>query len=388
MSETQASALRLAFATTSDPADVRKWSGSIHFLTRTLRRQDVDLEVIGPLLRRRLLLTKAVNRVRAMAVPGTFLPSERTEAMARRFARAIGTRFRAGQAQAVLSPGSIPVALLDAAIPHAFFTDATFTGLLHEYPELEGYDGGSVEEGHHLERAALQGSVRAFYTSRWAADSAVAHYGADPARIRVLPFGPNLDLLPTRDQVLRAVEQRPTERCELLFVGVTWERKGGPLALEVATLLNARGLPTRLTVVGCTPPGPLPDFVEVVPFIVKDTALGQRHLVRLMLHANFLIMPSLAECFGIVYAEASVMGLPSLARDTGGVADAVRDGVNGRLFPSDAVATDYADAVEALMRDPDAYRTLCADSRREHETRLNWPATARGIRDELVRALE
>ena len=382
-----APSLHLAFASMHDPRDVRSWSGSVHFLASSLRGQGVELEVLAPLLRNRLLLRKAMNRVRAMAVPGTFLPAERTVAMARRFAREIGDRFQRGRDAAVLSPGSIPVSLLDPSIPHAFFTDATFAGLLHEYPELEGYDRDAIAEGHDLEREALRSSVRSFYTSQWAARSAVEHYGADPDRIRVLPFGPNLDVLPTHDRVMRAVERRPEERCELLFVGVAWERKGGPLAVEVARTLNARGLPTRLTVVGCTPPGPLPDWVRVVPFIPKDTPQGQEQLIGLMLEAHFLIMPSQAECFGIVYAEASAMGLPSLARDTGGVGDAVRDGRNGRLFPADTPAAGYADAVEKLLGDTDTYRTLAESSRHEHEVRLNWPATARAMRDELLAAL-
>ena len=375
--------MRLAFASMYDPTDVRAWSGSVHFLANSLRDQGMDLDVIAPLLKNRLLFRKAVNRMRTMAVPGTFLSAERTHSMARRFAREIGDRFRRGSGTAVLSPGSIPVALLDPSIPHAFFTDATFAGLLDEYPELEGYDERAISEGHELEEQALKGSARIFYPSHWAARSAVTRYGADPARIRVLPFGPNLDLLPHRDEVMRSLERRGMDHCELLFVGVTWERKGGPFAVQVADRLNARGIPTRLTVVGCTPPAPLPDHVRVVPFIAKDTSEGQLRLIGMMLDAHFLIMPSQAECFGIVYAEASAMGLPSLARDTGGVGDAVHDGANGRLFPPDATPEEYAAAVEQLLSDTDRYRELAERSRLEHETRLNWPATARAMRDEL-----
>ena len=377
-------ALELCFASTYDPLDVRAWSGTVHFMAKAFRDQGVGLDVVAPLLRNRLLFRKALNRMRSMAMPGTFLPAERTLSMARRFAEQIGDRFRRGNGTVVFSPGSIPVALLDPSIPHAFFADATFAGLLDEYPELEGYDEAAIAEGHELEEQALKGSSRVFYTSQWAARSAVERYGADPSRIRVLPFGPNLGRLPDRDEVIRAVERRGMDRCELLFVGVTWERKGGPFAAEVAGLLNDRGIPTRLTVVGCTPPAPWSEHVQVVPFIAKDTVEGQLRLIRMMLDAHFLIMPSRAECFGIVYAEASAMGLPSLARDTGGVAEAVHDGANGRLFSAEATPVEYADAVEELLGDREAYRALAERSRLEHETRLNWPATVRAMREELM----
>ena len=40
------------------------------------------------------------------------------------------------------------------------------------------------------------------------------------------------------------------------------------------------------------------------------------------------------EGFGLVYLEAGAYRLPSLAYDSGGVRDAVLDGVTGRLIPT------------------------------------------------------
>ena len=48
-----------------------------------------------------------------------------------------------------------------------------------------------------------------------------------------------------------------------------------------------------------TPPAPWSEHVQVVPFIAKDTVEGQLRLIRMMLDAHFLIMPSRAECFGM-----------------------------------------------------------------------------------------
>jgi glycosyltransferase involved in cell wall biosynthesis len=96
----------------------------------------------------------------------------------------------------------------------------------------------------------------------------------------------------------------------------------------------------------------------------------------------------MAECFGIVYVEASAMGLPSLARDSGGVTDAVRSGVNGEVFAHDAPASAYADHVETLFKDTVRYEALCVSAHQEHLDRLNWRATGqalRGIFEEVVR---
>jgi len=57
------------------------------------------------------------------------------------------------------------------------------------------------------------------------------------------------------------------------------------------------------------------------------------------------------EGFGIVYLEASAAGRPVVAGRSGGVSDAVEDGVSGLLVdPEDAGAV--GEAVSQLLRDP------------------------------------
>ena len=72
-------------------------------------------------------------------------------------------------------------------------------------------------------------------------------HGADPEKVEVAPFGANMRITHTREDVVAAVAHRPPESCRLLFVGVDWYRKGGDRALESATILNDWGLPTGLT---------------------------------------------------------------------------------------------------------------------------------------------
>lgn len=365
--------LRISYASLYDASDIRAWSGSVYFIARALERQGAHLDHVDQLQQARLLINKAVNKVYALTGAHGPLPVERSVRMAQRFAREIATHVDSDGSDVVLSPSSIPVSLLRTAKPKVFFTDATFADMLEEYPEFADYPAELIEEGHHLEREALRNCDLAIYASRWAARSAVERYGADPARVRVIPFGSNLELEPGEAHVTHAIRSRPLERCELLFIGVNWERKGGPLAWEVARLLNAAGLPTRLTVVGCVPPpATAAPFLEVIPFIEKNSPWGQRRLAQLLLRSHFLLVPSIAECFGIVYAEASAMGLPSLARDVGGVSDAVREGHNGFLFPAKAPAQTYVQRVLTWMDDREGYERLARSAYREYADRLNW----------------
>ena len=86
----------------------------------------------------------------------------------------------------------------------------------------------------------------------------------------------------------------------------------------------------------------------------------------------FLFMPTRADTFGAVYCEAAAKGVPAIATDTGGVGDAVADGVSGRLLALDAGSAEYADVIEAICADKASYLYLVSGARRRFESDLNW----------------
>lgn len=379
-------ALRIAFASIHRSTDVLAWSGTVYFLSRALRQRGLELDPVDELQQVRLLLNKAVNRLYRMTGRDGPMPVERSVHMAARFGREIDRFVDQGRHDLVFSPSSIPLALVKTSVPKVFFTDATFADMLELYPAFGDLSEARIREGHELEHAALANCDLAIYSSRWAARSAMERYGAAPHKVKVVPFGSNLDLRPEQSTVEAAVMARPHHRCDLLFLGVDWSRKGGDLALEVVRELNRAGLPATLTVVGCLPPPYVdldPELLQVVPFVDKSSTEGQRRLMDLIIRSHFLLLPSQAECFGIVYAEASSMGVPSLARATGGVADAVRNGRNGFVFPADAPPTAYAAKVLALMADREAYRALARSSFQEHRAHLDWEVSAATIHRHL-----
>lgn len=365
--------LRILYTSVESDANIRRSSGAPYFITRALKARGCQLSLAQHFQLPRLTLNKAYNKVLSFTGFTLRMPLERSQEIARRMAADVARQAEGADVDLVFSTSSIPLALLQTRHPKAFYTDCTFNDLLETYPELANYPEQWKEEGHALEQAALQNCDLAIYSSEWAARSAVGYYGADPRKVKVVPYGSNFEAHPSREVVLDAIRARAGKRCELLLVGVNWERKGGPLAWEVARDLNLAGIDTRLTVLGCTPPPELKaPFMRVMKFIGKDTLQGQQEIMRLMLDAHFLLVPSTAECFGFVYAEASAMGLPSLARDVGGVGSAVRNGQNGFLFPADAPARVYVERIRELLANPAAYAQLARSSHDEFTNILNW----------------
>ena len=73
--------------------------------------------------------------------------------------------------------------------------------------------------------------------------------------------------------------------------------------------------------------------------------------------ADVVALPSRTESFGIVFLEAWTRGKPVIGARSGGVADIIRDGINGRLIEFGHVSA-LADAITDLLDHPDLAHAL------------------------------
>ena len=89
--------------------------------------------------------------------------------------------------------------------------------------------------------------------------------------------------------------------------------------------------------------------------------------------AGVLVLPSLAEGFGLVLIEAMAAGVPVVATDVPGVRDVVRDGVTGLLVPPGDPAA-LAAAVARLSADPTLRHRLTTAARADVRDRFTWAA--------------
>jgi phosphatidyl-myo-inositol dimannoside synthase len=91
----------------------------------------------------------------------------------------------------------------------------------------------------------------------------------------------------------------------------------------------------------------------------------------------------LAEGFGIALVEASACGKPVIAGRSGGVPDAVWDGVTGMLIDPNN-SEEVAAAIIKTLRDREFAKQLGINGRQWVETELNWSRAA----DEFAQAIE
>jgi glycosyltransferase involved in cell wall biosynthesis len=194
----------------------------------------------------------------------------------------------------------------------------------------------------------------------------------DPWRVQLAKFGANLDFLESISPNPAQVQE--TDGINLLFVGVDWQRKNGIFALAVARSMSEAGLATRLHVVGCKPDIRAMDHKLVVRhgFLNKRDTHQANTLKNLYQNAHFFILPSLAECYGIAFAEAFAFGLPAIAISTGGVAAAISDRSNGFLLDPSASPDACASLLIETLADQQKYAQMRSNARNSYLQDLNW----------------
>lgn len=88
----------------------------------------------------------------------------------------------------------------------------------------------------------------------------------------------------------------------------------------------------------------------------------RRDLPNLMAASDLVVLPSVAEAFGLVVAEALYLGTPVVATRVGGIPEIVEEGVDGVLVPP-ADDRALADAIVGLLEDPERRRRLSGAGR-------------------------
>jgi len=315
--------------------------------------------------------------------------SDRAPLLLRSYARQVKAKLAKIRADIVFSPGTIPIAYLECKQPIVFWTDSTFGGMVNFYPEFSDLCRGTIKNGNALEQAALDRCTMAIYASDWAAKSAKNLYSTDPKKLDVIPFGANMECNRSFQDIKNLVDSRTREKCKLLFVGMDWARKGGEIVLKVAQSLNENGLNTELKIVGCKPnfQAKKPDFVQVLGFVNKNTKEGSNLLNNLFGESHFLILPSKAEAYGVVFCESNSFGVPCIASDVGGIPTVIKKEVNGNLFSPAASIDEYCSYIMDLLSDYAKYRSLALSSFHEYKTRLNWQTSGTVLKKLLTKIM-
>lgn len=243
---------------------------------------------------------------------------------------------------------------------------------------------------------AMASSRLVISAGEFSADEVRGAMGASAPPIHVVNPGVDVDRFSVLDDVARREARRrlglPVEARIVLSLSRLVPRKGMPTLVDaVARLSESRS-----------------DLVLVIGGTGRDQDRTKRTVdrsgapVQMLGRVEEKDLPDLYGCadvfamvchdrwfgleqegFGIVFAEAAAAGVPSVAGDSGGAAEAVLDGVTGTVVrrPRDPAAV--AGALGPLLDDPDLRARQGVAARRRAEEALSWDVSGARLLDAL-----
>ena len=364
--------LTVGYITVDDPHDRRTWSGINSFLLRALEARVDRVVTFGPLRPQPVLFfCKAFNYV-TLRLLGRRFHYRDSFPMARAYARIIEKRLARERVDVLIAPaGLATTALLRTIVPIVYINDRTIAGALDYHKVLSDLFEFSREQSLALEQRALENASVVIYSSDWAAQAAIRSNPGAVGKVHIVPLGANLlEAPPPPDP-----RSFPGEKLKLLFLGVYWEEKGGPIAYQALQELKRRGLDAELVVCGCTPPPECddPDLVRE-GFLNKNVPADLEKLVHHLRTADLLVLPTRFEAYGLVFCEAAAFGIPVLATRTGGIPTIVVEGGTGFLFDPTDDGIAYAGTIMHLHAHPEQWQAMRSAARQRYERLLNWDA--------------
>jgi phosphatidylinositol alpha-1,6-mannosyltransferase len=207
--------------------------------------------------------------------------------------------------------------------------------------------------------------------------SAVIDLGVRPERVRILYPGVDAQRFAPADGI------DPARAKTILTVSrLADPYKGHDVVIRALPFVRARCPDVRYRIAG---DGPLRDHlsriaqnVGVEPQVKFLGEVADESLPDLYRSCDLFLLVSRespgdggAEGFGIVFLEAAACGKPVVAGRSGGIVDAVQDGVTGVLVDPEDVGA-VADAIISVLRDPLLAKRLGAAGREMVLARFTW----------------
>ncbi|MEP7273159.1 MAG: glycosyltransferase family 4 protein [Acidobacteriota bacterium] len=208
-----------------------------------------------------------------------------------------------------------------------------------------------------LDQLCTRLSHRVIAVSEHTAEHMIAEEDAPPEKIRTILNGIDFDRvrLSGPDAVKRIRAEFDAEDAYILLICARMHPEKGYEYLfdamprirsrtdrRVILLVAGRGTfeaeyRTRVRDLGCE------EDVKFIGF--------RKDVPDLMAAADLVVLPSVAEAFGLVLTEALYLGTPVVASRVGGIPEIVNDGVDGVLVPPEN-SEALADAIIDLLHDP------------------------------------
>jgi len=254
-------------------------------------------------------------------------------------------------------------------VPHFIYTDHTTKANLL-YPGINPREYIRSDKFiKKVEQAIYEDATVTFTCGSMVTNSLINQYGIPKEKAMTVHAGSNVPNWFIENDAKYASKN-------ILFVGVDWERKGGPILLKAFEKVLKKHSDATLTIVGCNPDNLTLPNCKAVGKMKADKVAEYYN------NAAIFCLPTLREPFGIVFIEAMHYKLPIVANNIGSIPDMVINDYNGYLI--DNIVDDYANALCSLLGNPRKCKQLGENGYDYAQSKFKWDLVGKTIKTEIA----
>ena len=255
-------------------------------------------------------------------------------------------------------------------IPNFLYTDHTHLANLY-YPAFN-IKKLYPRKWINLEKSVYKNAAINFTMSTHVSQSIYEHYHCAQDKIKNVYVGSNSE--PTTIH-----NDARYKKQNILFLGVAWERKGGPQLLKAFKIVREVLPDATLTIVGCSPKIDVENCTIIgrVPLNEVNQYYAQ---------ASIFCLPTRLEPFGIVFIEAFSNKLPVIASNIGAIPDFVSEGKSGYAVDPDDIESLAAYLIE-LLSSPTKCKEFGEAGFNLIKDRYTWESTGKRLHEEITQHL-
>lgn len=227
-----------------------------------------------------------------------------------------------------------------------------------------------------LEQRLYADAAHIFVSSDSVRRHLTADYGIPVEQITVVGMG--VDDFFVRN-IRKQLPVHPTKKC--LFVGYTFNLKGGPDALKAFAMARKRMPELELVIVGPNHSSEMDQEGVIYAGAVTD----REKLLEYYRNADLFLLPSRCDSFGFVFLEAMTQGLVCMGTSINAMPEIIAHGETGYIVePGDCER--MADLIVDFYSRPEARTAMGHKARERVLDKYTWPRVVEAIQSVMYPA--
>lgn len=264
--------------------------------------------------------------------------------------------------------------------PYFVYLDVVFRTFFDNTFQAGDFIESDIDRICRREAEFLEGAKAVFFESRWGMEKAIESYGLKGNHY----FAPGRagNVFPPSGPTKFEGQRR------LLSIATHFHRKGGDLVFEAFRELRESYPDLCWHIIGADPGTSISNFPGIVweGKLDIDQPADKERLESLLSSAFLLLHPTREDTNPLVITEAACFSCPSVSVNRFAIPELIVDGETGILITYPPNSNALAQAVKALIEDPERYQQMRAAAYDHAIENFSWPRIAASMVDTILEA--